>query len=332
MFDLAKGLRNPTESENEQSNLSVSNKNYRTAARPHLEPFGRLSHSLRHRLIKVFFRVVHTLLPVIREEVFLDWYNKKYDLDMYTELQRLILEGMMFAAFAHLNVRELEASPFYTILEGQAEMFEQVRRSYMRLAAKHEGSIELVQVTLLLTMWSPYDASFEVNDYWLDEATRHAYKAGIPDGKSLHHRILWWCCIVRNRISALALRRPYRLRDLKPEFTLSREDFSRPEATSSQARDCRRERLLAVELFLSLCKLSVVIADILRLGPNTTRWDPWRGIEKDPLHRKLEPVMDIDLKLQQWWDSFDLVMSGYALHTVSSHLRASFLTLCIMAQ
>ncbi|KIW36735.1 uncharacterized protein PV06_11031 [Exophiala oligosperma] len=332
LLDLARSLRNPTSSENERSSLSVSNKNYGTTARPHPETFGRLSHSLRHRLVMVFFRVVHTLLPVICKKVFFEWYNKKYDLDMYTELQRLTLEGMMFAAFAHLNVRELEASPFYTILEGQAEMFEQVRQSYVRLASKHEGSIELVQVTLLLTTWSPYDASFEVNDYWLDEALRHAYKAGIPNGESPHHRILWWCCIVRNRISALALRRPYRLRDLQPDFAPSMEDFSTPEPTSSQAQDCHRDMLLAVEVFLSLCKLSVVIEDILRLGPNTTRWDPWRGIEKDPVHRKLKPVMDIDLKLQEWCDSFDLIMSGYALHTVSSQLRASFLTLRIIAE
>ena len=280
----------------------------------------------------IFFRVVHTLLPVICKEDFLDWYNKKHDLDMYTELQQLILEGMMFAAFAHLNGRELEATPFYTILEGQAELFEQVRRSYIRLAAKYEGSIELVQVTLLLTTWSPYDASFEVNDYWLNEALRHVYKTGIPNGEKLHHRILWWCCIVRNRTIALALRRPHRLRDLKPAFTLSLEDFSLSEPTSSQSQNCHSERLLAIELFLSLCKLSDVMADILRLGTNTTRWDPWRGIETDPVRRKLKPVVDIDLKLQEWWDSFDLIISVYALHTISSHLRASFLTLRIIAQ
>jgi hypothetical protein len=134
-----------------------------------------------------------------------------------------------------------------------------------------KDDVTSAQVALMLTFHAPaiYD---KVDGCWLKTAIYFAKKASADrykyTGADLRYEItlkrLWWCCILRDRIMALCLQRPLRI---KPEDF----DFSQPgllaedlddEVSCSEVYDPSIKKVL-VQLVASLCELVVTINDLL---------------------------------------------------------------------
>lgn len=148
--------------------------------------------------------------------------------------------------------------------------------------------ITLVQALLLMTFW--YESPDDQKDtlYWMGVAVSLAYTIGLHRNTEASHMALnekrlwkriWWSCFMRDRLVALGMRRPTRIRvedhDV-PMLTL--DDFQLQPLSDSitsiprdctLARDVDMQRSLAV-MCVEKAKLSLCISSVL-----TTQYAVW---------------------------------------------------------
>lgn len=171
--------------------------------------------------------------------------------------------------------------------------------------------ISLGQAALLFTFWPAglRPGPTKSNSTWLSIAIRHAKSlrahhltsntsrikhTTIPAQTRISLRRLWWCCYIRDRILALALRRTLRIQEKYPPLVL--EDFE---------NEIHRSRVYKVEskrrffdIFLQISKLCVAVTDLLRIC--STSED---GLESETSiadHHKA--MADCTAQLQEWYD------------------------------
>jgi hypothetical protein len=263
---------------------------------------------LNAELVQLYFQTVHILCPVLDEIDFCNWYHYQEVQPDHSPLRKLVFHAVLFSAFPYLNEKQLSQTPFQSVPVGHKALFGQVRRLYHLAEGKFSGHVALVQTSLLLSHWSPYDNSREVNTFWVDEAFHHAITGRVYDGKGTYHRVIWWCCIVRNRALALGLRRPHKLRRYEPGRILTIADFD-PNASIFGAA-FKRRRVCAARIFISLCKLSVMMNKIVLLRHNVARWDDWRVHRwQDPNCAVLDSIALIDQMLSTWNCEFEYTIA-----------------------
>jgi hypothetical protein len=167
----------------------------------------------------------------------------------------------------------------------------------------------MTQIELLLSLWSPPNSGHQNNSYWLDMAFRHAKEAKLwePRSDNVHKpcrlRLLWWCCIVRDRVLAIGMRRPHRLHRVPSEvFIISAKDFGLEEVTPFYTNtESKRIEILA---FIWLCKLSEIMAAIA-VFQNRINFDrDWNGASSGSSSTELEEIIILDGRLEFWRDSF----------------------------
>jgi hypothetical protein len=129
------------------------------------------------------------------------------------------------------------------------------------------------QGALLLSYNSSMQNRKRLNTFWLGMSIQSAKDAGAhryhtnksltPERRNVLKR-LWWCCILRDRILPLGVRRPLHISCADFNFSaapLTKEDFEN-EIQKSKVYDAATKSSL-VELFLTLCNLAVALTDIL---------------------------------------------------------------------
>lgn len=134
--------------------------------------------------------------------------------------------------------------------------------------------ISTAQGTLLMTYNSSMRSHRNINTFWLGVAIHFSKEA---DAHRYHHLLnittekrnvlkkLWWCCILRDRILSLGVRRPLQITSEEFNFNevalLSEEDFEK-EIGHSKVYDASSKRSL-VHLLLALCDLAVSLTDVI---------------------------------------------------------------------
>ncbi|KAM0541235.1 hypothetical protein ACHAPJ_013323 [Fusarium lateritium] len=115
---------------------------------------------------------------------------------------------------------------------------------------------------------------------------------------------LWWCCIVRDRILPLGVRRQLHITWLdltQGHYMLSERDFAR-EIEESQVYEPQTKRTL-IQLFISLCELAVPLTDVIKTvyatGQSTTD-------AESPMIRNLQQtnksIRSCEAGLDAWFD------------------------------
>jgi hypothetical protein len=134
--------------------------------------------------------------------------------------------------------------------------------------------ISTSQGTLLMTYNSSMRSHKNINTFWLGVAIHFAREADahryylLPyitiERRNILKR-LWWCCILRDRILPLGVRRPLQITGEEFDFNeatpLSAEDFEN-EIECSKVYDSSSKQSL-VQLLLTLCDLAVCITDVI---------------------------------------------------------------------
>lgn len=281
---------------------------------------------------------MHTLCPVLDELEFYQWYQRRRsDQNVDTSqldspLNELVFHAIIFAAFAHVDEEQLKQSPYVSVPHGQKTLFDHARDHYNHVRDKHQGAIELVQTAVILSHWSPYDETREVNYFWGDEALRHALLAKLHSSNLPHHRIIWWCGLQRNRTLTLALRRPHKLKQYPPGRLPCVSDFGSRRPNHSMP--LKGPKIYAALLFICLCKLSVIMNEIVLLRHNSTRWDDWRG-KDDSGNRHgsdLDRIVAIDKSLVEWNVMFERSVRDFDEARIPRRMRVSGHVLRIMSQ
>ena len=179
---------------------------------------------------------------------------------------------------------------------------------YYEAAERCEGATALVQIALLLSRWSPYDKSTRVNNYWVDQAFHHAMVARLSESGAPYSRVIWWCCIVKNRGLALGLRRPDTLRVYEPGPMLQWEDCGAmarlalmPQLYSPQVYS----KICVIEAFIALCGLSELMKDIVLLRSRWGQYADWRTTHTRSAMYKADVmhVLHIEQGFRQWRQS-----------------------------
>jgi len=221
----------------------------------------------------------------------------------------LVYLAILAAGFGHLSEIQLHRTPYRSLHDGQGALFDQVKVRYW--SAADVDPISLIQSSLIISSWSPAPPApiHENNSYWVDLAFKHANSVQLWSGSSAEcsrRRLLWWCCIVRDRHLAVVLRRPYRLHNITTTGELpSYGDFS-IEATEPSFLDLPSKRL-AMLSFVWLCRLSEIMARIAHFQRQFRFSLEWNGTVD--VSSGSEEIYDLDRQLDEWRSNFEASMS-----------------------
>ncbi|KAH6663322.1 cutinase transcription factor 1 beta [Plectosphaerella plurivora] len=287
----------------------------------HLERQGCLRVPTRPVLdefVQQYFLHVHPLLPMLDEGQFWDTYHSCASTSSRPPppVSLLVFQAMLFASCNFVSRRALEGLGHATVRAARAALH---RRCKLLYDMDTESSpVSIAQAALLLTHWSPPTSSAprKPNSAWLAIAIQHAKTAEAHHHAALPTRQqgqtpaqarrqnllkrLWWCCIIRDRIMGLGLRRSLQITRAHFDFdgaaTFGFADLA-AEASRSRVYDPDTKRCLA-EILEQLVELCVVLTDVLILVFPLDDSPGW-GRDMRPAER--ETLRDCKVALRRWY-------------------------------
>ncbi|KAL5600654.1 hypothetical protein FOVSG1_008466 [Fusarium oxysporum f. sp. vasinfectum] len=234
------------------------------------------------RFISHYFLYVHPLLPMLDEGDFWDLQSDSNPANYRNNCPDiLLLQAMLFAACQFVSEEEVKALGFRGLRQAKACFYKRAKLLYS--SQMQTDRILMAQAALLLTYWSCSLNSSEKqpNSIWLGRAISHAKVLGadkcadIPKGvghassqQRLHDnrlRRIWWCCIIRDRIISLCVRRHLQISrdhlDNHATTTISYDTLS-GENDRSHVYDVDTKSSL-ITLMLTMTDLCLCLSDIL---------------------------------------------------------------------
>ncbi|KAI1375148.1 transcription factor CTF1 [Hypoxylon crocopeplum] len=179
---------------------------------------------LQNALLTAYVEYVHPFMPLIELHDFLGRINSRDGL--YGQTSLFLYQSVLFAATAFVDVKHLKEAGYASRKAARRDFFYKARLLY---DFDYESDrLILVQGLLLMTYW--YETPDDQKDtwHWMGVAISLAHTIGLhrnpantsmtPRKQKLWKRI-WWSCFMRDRLIALGMRRPTRIKD---------EDFDVP--------------------------------------------------------------------------------------------------------
>ncbi|UKZ93985.1 Cutinase transcription factor 1 beta [Trichoderma asperellum] len=234
--------------------------------------------SLQNALLRAYIEFVHPYMPLMDLLPFLSVINR-YD-GSEGQISLFLYHAVMFSATAFVDMRHLREAGYATRKAARKAFFLKTRLLY---DFDYESDrLVLVQGLLLMTYW--YETPDDQKDtwHWMGVAISLAHTIGlhrnpevttmaVPTQK-LWKRI-WWSCFMRDRLIALGMRRPTRIKDEDFDVPmLAESDFELavlpdkvtvvpPECTLM--RDVEMQRELAI-MCIAKAKLCICISHMLK--------------------------------------------------------------------
>lgn len=182
----------------------------------------------------------------------------------------------------------------------------------------------LTQVSLILSLWSPGWVGFQNNSYWIDMAFKHATLAKLSDSDACNSsvprgKVLWWCCVVRDRVLALGMRRPHRLHKILDEDTiLTEEDFGL-ESKFPQYSELNM-KIVNMLAFIWLCKLSRVMKELAAIQRRTKFARDWGGDgdRQRNIAPEIEELRCLHKELKLWCEEFEHAFSELSTEEINA--------------
>ncbi|KAM5352889.1 hypothetical protein ACJ41O_005611 [Fusarium nematophilum] len=177
----------------------------------------------RDELLRTYVFMVYPFMPAIDLE---DFLHPIMLADGRDPVSLLLFQAVMFASVTFVDGKFLQARGYTSRKAARKDFFGRVRLLY---GLDCEGDqLSLLQAVLLMTYW--YDCPADDKDtwYWMGIALSLAQVLGLhrepePSRTSARTRQLrrriWWSCVMRDRLLALGIRRPSRIRN--DEFGVS---------------------------------------------------------------------------------------------------------------
>ncbi|KAK3071754.1 hypothetical protein LTR53_008082 [Teratosphaeriaceae sp. CCFEE 6253] len=281
---------------------------------------------LRDELLKCYARFVHPYMPLLNLHDLIRTVDRS---DGSDAVSLLLFQAVMFAGVATVDMRYLKAAGYDSRRDARRDFFQKTRILYD--FDIEVDRISLIQSLLLMTYWYETPDDQKDSHHWMGIAVSLSHTIGLhrnPE-KSLsmdapRRRLwkrIWWSTYMRDRLVALGMRRPTRIKDADFDVPmLSLEDFEDdvlPDGPSCMPADCtvlrdaEKQRQLAI-MCIAKAKLCIFISNVLsvqysvlhnNLGvasadgtPRTTMMLVAKGVE-DP---ELNEVQACDKELRAW--------------------------------
>ncbi|KAI0814379.1 fungal-specific transcription factor domain-containing protein [Xylaria sp. FL0064] len=236
------------------------------------------SFSLQKALLSAYTEYVHPYMPLLDLHDFLSIVDAQDGSRGQTSL--FLYQAVMFCATAFVSNTALKEAGYASRKAARRAFFYKARLLY---DFDYENDrLLLVQGLLLMTYW--YETPDDQKDtwHWMGVAISLGHTIGLhrnpantnmpPERRKLWKRI-WWSCFMRDRLIALGMRRPTRIKDEDFDVPmLAEEDFDikelpddvqvvGPECTL--LRDVGMQRELA-QMCVAKAKLSLCISHMLK--------------------------------------------------------------------
>ncbi|KAF5017654.1 hypothetical protein F66182_10404 [Fusarium sp. NRRL 66182] len=274
---------------------------------------------LQCELFRLYYQFVHPFMPILDLSTFLLSVTRR---DASSRVSLLLFQAVMFAGVAYLDTENCVVRGYESRRSMRKDFFERVRLLY-DLDAEPDR-IARLQALLLMTYW--YERAEDEKDtwHWTGIALSLAQILGIhrdpeqldisPKAKRGRKRI-WWACYVRDRLLALGIRRPARIRPSSfnvPSLTV--EDLEMGPLDESVVRflgapaivDSATQKSLML-CFVELTQLCAHIGDILFTQYSVLNSDIFKAEDKVTMmvvpKKSAQQVQDMekcDLKLRTW--------------------------------
>ncbi|KAL1855000.1 hypothetical protein Plec18170_004412 [Paecilomyces lecythidis] len=231
---------------------------------------------LRIELLRSYVQWAYNFMPSIDLHEFLRCVVEN---DPKGNISLLVFQAVMFAGTAFVDIKYLQEAGYETRQSARKEFFSRVRHLY---AFDYEDDrLAVLQTLLLMTYWVDYESSPQKDIWhWIGVCNTQALSIGLhkdptqsgmdPQLQRLRIR-LWWSLYSRDRLIAMALRRPTQINEGAcdvPMITLNDCDI-RPFHPSviealgcAQLQDVSHQKRLAV-MFIEKVKLCQCLGRVL---------------------------------------------------------------------
>ncbi|KAK8075193.1 fungal specific transcription factor domain-containing protein [Apiospora hydei] len=233
--------------------------------------------------VRQYFLHVHPLMPVINEGDFWEMYGQCGFGGSGERMSLLVFQSMLFVACNFVSKEKVKALGFSSSRVARATLY---RRCKLLYDFESESSmIYLAQTAIMLSQWSPnFTQAFKkANSTWLSAAIQHAKNAEAHHYSALPSfspvisplqykkqnvlKRLWWCCIVRDRILPLGMRRSLKITrshfDFSSSPTFGYRDMA-DEVERSKVYDSATKKCV-VEIFVQIVELCTVLTDLIMM-------------------------------------------------------------------
>ncbi|KAI0109037.1 hypothetical protein GGR51DRAFT_118512 [Nemania sp. FL0031] len=269
--------------------------------------------------VQQYFLHVHPLLPFLNEG---DFWNLYCNQGCPGEkMSLLVFQAMLFSCCNFVSKTSIKALGFPNIRAARATLY---RRTKLLFDFDTESSLVCVaQAALLLTYWAPNWslAAKKPNTAWLGVAIQNAKSAeahiysAMPTFSPVTEPIeykkqnslkrLWWCCVFRDRLISLGMRRSIQVSrahfDVDSNRSLGFSDLANEVGLSKVYNSETKRRL--IEIFVQLGELCSVLTDLLTLVfplDDVPGWGRHNGAEG------AEKVRQSKAALKRWYNAATL--------------------------
>ncbi|ATY61833.1 cutinase transcription factor 1 beta [Cordyceps militaris] len=179
---------------------------------------------LQNALLQAYVEYIHPFMPLMDLHPFLSIVNNRNGFN--GQMSLLLYHAVLFAATASVDMKRLREAGYTSRKAARKAFFQKTRLLY---DFDYESDrLVLVQSLLLMTYW--YETPDDQKDtwHWMGVAISLAHTIGLhrkPGANSMTEskrklwKRIWWSCFMRDRLIALGMRRPTRIKD---------EDFDVP--------------------------------------------------------------------------------------------------------
>lgn len=283
--------------------------------------------------VQQYFLHVHPLLPFLNEGDFWNLYCHQGSEGTGDKMSLLVFQAMLFSCCNYVSKTSIKALGFADIRSARATLY---RRTKFLFDFDTESSLVcLSQAALLLTYWAPNWslATKKPNTAWLGVAVHNAKSAeahmysAMPTFSPITEPImykkqnslkrLWWCCIFRDRLVSLGMRRSIQVPrahfDVDSNTSLGFPDLASEIGLSKVYNPETKRRL--IEIFVQLGELCSVLTDLLTLVfplDDVPGWGRQNGAEG------AEKVRKCKVALKRWYNAAALRFPMFGGSSTSS--------------
>nr|RBQ86836.1 hypothetical protein FVER53263_12998 [Fusarium verticillioides] len=259
--------------------------------------------------IREYFLHVHPGLPLLDEAQFWAVYSGDKEPCGRPTISLFLFQAMLFASCSFVPFSTLKCLGFTSRRNARERYY---RRAKLLLdICSGRDLVSNAQGALLLTYYATGRDRARSNSILLATAIQYAQGA---EADQFHKRPdqdsdatnklkrLWWCCIVRDRILPLGVRRQLHITSINPALDhLTEQDFEK-EIQGSQVYSSQTKRSL-VQIFVSLCELAIPFTSVVQTvyGMGQSAAD---AISPMIEHRKQieESIRFCEISLDAWYD------------------------------
>ncbi|KAF5004781.1 hypothetical protein FDECE_8738 [Fusarium decemcellulare] len=259
-------------------------------------------------LVREYFLHVHPILPLICEGDFWDMYYYNDDQSSQPRVSLLFLQSMMFACCNFASTSTMKSLGFSTIRSMRATFY---RRAKLLYDLGAETSHLILAQSAVLLSFALFSSAKKPNTSWLNTAFENAQYAEahlyetmeVSSPEDVDRRAalkrLWWCCVIRDRTSALLMRRSIKI--TRDHFAFDTVPLNSADLESefdrSKVYDFKTKKSLA-EVFSHSVRLYLILTDVLMLCFPLDGTQGWKQQAKAEDSHRLNGCREA---LQRWY-------------------------------